>query len=142
MIKKEMMTMPKQTIIIDPKGQLFYHEETGIVHHYWTAQLDSELLRKTLSTGVELLKKHGAKKWLSDNRFIKPHSEEDEHWINTVWLPDALNAGWKYWSLIVPEEELSRINMINFVEEFYAKGVRVMIFTDPSAALKWLETVS
>lgn len=130
--------MSVQVIIDNPCVQLYYHEDVGVVHHHWTADLDSKHMRESLSTGVELLKQHGAYKWLSDNRFIQPHSDADEIWINQVWLPDAINAGWRCWALVVPEAFASRVNMVNFVNEFYEKGVRVMVFTDVDKAMDWL----
>jgi len=130
--------MAVQTIIDNACAQLYYHDDTKIVHHHWMAELDSVSLRESLTTGNALLRKHHAEKWLSDNRFIKPHSDEDEHWINTQWLPDAISAGWKYWALVVPDAEASRINMVTFVDEFYEKGVRVMVFTNPDQAMEWL----
>src|SRR5688572_20233194 len=118
------------TVIDDKYAKLMYHSDKGIVHHCFHKPLDGEHLRTVLNTGVELLQKHGAAKWLSDNRAIDPHSEEDGQWVNDNWLPRAIAAGWKYWALVVPDEIAARMNMVEFVNSFYDMGVRIMVFTN------------
>lgn len=48
---------------------------------------------------------------------------------------------WKYWALVVPHSLAGRINMNEFVQAFYNQGVRVLVVTDPTEAMHWLETV-
>ncbi len=129
------------TIIDDRFASLVYHEDTQIVHHCFHKALDSDHLKIILNRGVDLLKQHKAKKWLSDNREIDPHSEEDGKWVNNDWLPRAVAAGWKYWALVVPDDVKGRINMAEFVDSFYNIGIRIMVFTNPNEAMMWLENV-
>ena len=119
---------------------MWYHTDTKIVHHHYYPQLNSHFLRAGLDRGIELMKEHGATKWLSDNREVEPHSAEDTEWINSNWLPRVINAGWKYWALVVPSTVVAQMNMNEFVESFYDQGIRVMVFTDPDKAMHWLET--
>jgi len=126
------------TIINKPYAQLFYHEETGIVHHHLTAELNSANLKEVLFAGNELLRKHHATKWLSDNRFMQAHAEEDADWIGNQWLPQAIEFGWKYWALVVPQSWHARNNLVDYVNLFHDMGVRVMVFTDVDPAMAWL----
>jgi hypothetical protein len=126
------------TVLDDKYASLYYHPDTRIVHHRFHKELDSEHLRKLLSRGTELLREHGAFKWLSDNRAINAHSPEDTLWINAEWLPRAVEAGWKFWALVVPDDFIARINMKEFVDSFYEMGVRIMVFVDPDEAMNWL----
>lgn len=122
-------------------ARLVYHADKKIVHHCFHQALDSHHLRLVLSTGVEFLQKYQAKKWLSDNREIEPHSDEDTEWVNNNWLPNALNAGWKYWALVVPDSVKSKMNMVDFINSFYDHDVRIMVFVDTESAMEWLEHV-
>src|SRR4051812_2371276 len=101
--------MSTETIIDNEFATLVYHNDTGIVHHCFRKLLDSKHLHLVLDGGVDLLKKHSATKWLSDNREIEPHDEEDGKWVNESWLPRAIAAGWKYWALVVPDETAARM---------------------------------
>lgn len=133
--------MTTQTIIDNPHVKLFYETDTKIVHHRFAATIHGDYLMESMNKGVELLKQHKATKWLSDNRAINGHSEKETEWINNVWLPSAINAGWKAWALVVPDSFLARINMNEFVKSFYDKGVRIMVFTDWDEAMNWLKSL-
>ena len=130
------------TVIDTPYASLYYHTNTGIVHHKFHKALDSKHFRQVLDGGIELLQTHGATKWLSDNRDMDPHNEEDGQWTNESWLPRAIAAGWKYWALVVPDDVAARINMAEFVNSFYERGLRIMVFTDIESAEKWLIEVN
>lgn len=133
--------MSTMTVFDNEYASLFYHPDTKIVHHCFHVSLDSEHLRKALNGGIELLKEHHAVKWLSDNRAIGPHSDPDTQWINEKWLPRAIATGWKYWALVVPHDFMARINMNEFVNSFYEKGVRIMVFVEVDKAMQWLENI-
>lgn len=133
--------MPSINIIDNEYARLSFDPDKKIVHHCFHPNLDGENLRAVLNGGIELMKTHQAYKWLSDNRELKPHSEEDGRWVNEDWLPRVIAAGWKYWALVVPDDVKGRINMVEFVESFYEKGIRIMVFTDFDAAWDWLENI-
>ena len=126
------------TVIDNEHVVLYYHTDTKIVHHIYQPTIYGEYIKEELNKGVELLKEHKAQKWLSDNHLFNDLPEEDAKWINEVWIKKAIDAGWKYWALVVPEEDFGRMNMMEFVEVFGGMGVRVMAFTDADEAMKWL----
>jgi hypothetical protein len=128
----------QQAILDNKQVTLYYHTDTKIVHHVYHHGIGGAHLKEALNTGVDLLHKHKAIKWLSDNRAIEGHSEEESDWVNNVWLPNAINAGWKYWALVVPESVMGRMNAAEFVQSFHEQGIWVTVTTDPEAAMDWL----
>ena len=122
-------------IVNNSHEQLMYHTEDKIVHHHFEQTLDTEPLKVILDGGVALLKQYGAQKWLSNNCDL-----EDGEWVNTV-LPNIITAGWKYWTLIVPEQTRGRMSMVEFVNSFYKRGVRIMVFVNYESAWNWLKTI-
>jgi hypothetical protein len=130
------------TVIDNEHVQLYYHTDTKIVHHVYQPTIGGKYLREQLTKGVELLKEHDAHKWLSDNHLFNSLPDEDNKWINDVWLPQAIEAGWRFWALVVPKEDLGRMNMIQFVNSFAQMGVFVRVFVDPDEAMDWLVQVS
>jgi hypothetical protein len=133
--------MSTTTVIDNDYLTLFYHADKKIVHHIYKPPIGGKYLKEGLNVGTELLREHGATKWLSDNRAFAATTDEETQWINTNWLPRAVDAGWKYWALVVPHGMKARMNMSEFTEAFYKEGVRVMVFTDPDEAMSWLERV-
>lgn len=126
------------TIIDSDSFKLYFHEETKIVHHIMFPDARGQVLRDGLLAGTQLLKQYGAVKWLSDDRKSPGLSEEDRAWGNEVWNTANVEAGWRYWALVVPEELAARQDMVYLVNTYYDMGVRVQVFTDPDDGMKWL----
>jgi hypothetical protein len=120
---------------------LLYYEDTGIIHHKVFNKITGPQWRELLTRGTDLMEEKGCIKWLSDNRDIDGLSEEDTEWINTVWVSRTVDAGWKYWALVVPNNTMGRVSMTEFVNSFYDVGVRVMVFSNVEEAMEWLERV-
>lgn len=131
--------MPPITVIDNEYASLVYHPEKGIVHHTWRKPISGEPFREVLNKGAELFAQNHACKWLSDDRANSALPEEDGTWGMTDWFPRVMKAGWKFWALVVPEDMAGRINMKQFVDSYHDQGLRIMVFTDPTEAMKWLE---
>lgn len=133
--------MAKITLINNQYATLEYHPDTKIVHHIFHKPIGDEKFREVLNTGAETLKKYGAAKWLSDDRKNMALSPEDTEWSKKDWFPRAVESGWKYWALVVPQNILGKMNMKEFVDEYFEKGLRIMVFSNPEDAMQWLCTV-
>jgi hypothetical protein len=130
--------MSAQTIINNEYATLFYHPDTKIVHHTFHKPIGGDHFRSILNTGVETMGKNGAQKWLSDDRNNAAMSQEDTDWSQADWFPRAMKAGWKFWAIVVPHDIMGRMNMKEFVDMYYEQGLRIMVFTNPDEAMKWL----
>ncbi len=127
------------TVVINNEfATLVYDSDKRIVHHTFHKPIGGDEFRAILNGGAELLEKHGAIKWLSDDRGNSALSKEDTEWSMSNWFPRAVKAGWKYWALVVPESVMARLNLTEFVDSYSAKGVRIMVFTDPVKGKEWL----
>lgn len=118
---------------------LVFHEEQKIVHHTFHKPIGGDDFRAVLNNGVELLRKHQAHKWLSDDRANSALSDADTQWSMTNWFPRAKEAGWQYWALVVPPSIMARLNLKEFVDSYYEQGLRIMVCTDPNEGLTWLK---
>ncbi len=125
-------------IIDNENATLRYYPGSKIVHHTFHQPTTGESFREIVNTGVELLRKNHASKWLSDDRKNGPLTADDTEWGKVNWFPQALEAGWKYWALVVPPDIKARLNLKEFVEAFSLQGVRIMVFTTPEEGLAWL----
>jgi hypothetical protein len=130
------------TIIIDNEYvTLTYYSNTKIVHHEFHQFVHGHHFREALDKGTELLRHHGAQKWLSDNRKRGPLTTEDMDWTQNDWFPRTALAGWKYWALVVPEKIVAQMNMARAISAYTEKGITVELFTDPHEAMLWLESL-
>jgi hypothetical protein len=132
--------MPTQTIIDNPFVTLWYHPEKKIVHHRIHKFISGKPFQELLMTGSDLIKKNQAKKWLSDDRSNTVLSQEDLKWSETFWAPPTAQAGWKFWAIVQPGQVLGQAAMERLVQKYAALGVTAKIFSDPTAAMTWLES--
>ena len=130
-----------KTILIDTDYvTLWYHPEKKIVHHQFHRYIYGQEFRNVLETGLKVFKEKGAQKWLSDDRNNSALPAEDGEWGQQDWTPRMLEAGWKYWAIVLPQKVIGQMNMQRFIEDNAGLGLTMQAFTDPDDALKWLES--
>jgi hypothetical protein len=77
---------------------------------------------------------------LSDDRENKSvFSAEDQDWADNDWFPRMVEVGWKSWAMVVPNEMKARLNVKEVIEKIFARGIKVMVFTNLDEALEWLK---
>jgi len=130
--------MEKVTILDGPQASLWFYPEEGIVHHEFHGFVHGEEFRKVLQAGLELLKLHGATKWISDDRRNGAIPRVDGDWADNVWRPAAIAAGWKHWAMVQPEKVYGQMNVRRFVDNAAAAGVNARVFDSPADALRWI----
>jgi hypothetical protein len=134
--------MTKQLIETTDHFDLFYHDDHKIVHHIFKEAIDSDSFHLVLDRGTEVLAEHKATKWLADNRRQETVlSDDDNQWATTEWFPRTMEAGWKYWAIVVPDSFANRVDLMRYIEPYHATGINVKVFTDDNEALEWLQRV-
>lgn len=116
-----------------------YVPEKKMVHHIIHQPVGGQIFRDALNAGTETLRQNGACKWLSDDRKNGPLSPEDVEWGFNDWNRRTIEAGWKYWALVVPPEVAAAGSLIPTMEALFELGLRMMVFTDVEAAQEWLD---
>ena len=101
--------MAKITLMDDVDLALWYYDELHIVHHEIRKFPSSERFRAMLTAGAECMEKHGATKWLSDDRKNPVVRDDDAHWGDTVWAPRVIKAGFKYWAIVLPHRMIGNL---------------------------------
>ena len=130
--------MKKETIIDNEYATLWYYPDAKIVHHQLHKYVYGENFRNVLLTGSQLLEKHGAYKWLSDDRGSAAVTKEDMKWAKEYWTPETIRLGWRYWAIIVPKSVIGQMAYTMMIEELKKIGVEVKVFSDPESGLAWL----
>jgi hypothetical protein len=128
-------------VVLDNESiTLWYHPEKKIVHHEMHKFTFGKAFQDALTEGVELLKQNKAQKWLSDDRMNPVLTKEDTDWAVSQWFPQTVKAGWKYWAIVQPKQIIGKINMEKFAQQYAEHGIVAKMFSDPSEAMKWLES--
>jgi len=131
--------MPPVTVFETPNVTLWYHPQTGIVHHEIRRFISGNEFRDLLTSGSDVLRKNSARKWLSDDRGQWVLRKDDIAWSESMWAPNAVKAGWKYWAVVRADKVLAQVAMDELAARYAALGVQAQFFTDPRNAMGWLE---
>ncbi len=113
--------------------------DAGIVEHVTHRFLVSDVFRQALLRGLELMREHGATKWLSDERLNGAISNDDVEWGATVWRPRAVALGLKSWALVLPRSTFGSARARRIVEEERRWGLTCAVFEERAAARRWLD---
>ncbi len=131
--------MAIEKIIDNDYATLSYHTDSKVVHHEFKKFVHGQPFREVLTAGWDLMKKNGSTKWLSDDRGNSALGPDDAQWAQTTWFPGVKAAGWKHWAVVMPEKAIGQLNMKQWISTYAALGINSQLFTDPAAALTWLE---
>jgi hypothetical protein len=131
--------MSKIVIVDNENITVEYLPDKKIIHHTIHQPFGGEPFRDALNAGTDFLKEHGVTKWLSDDRKNGPLAPEDAEWGANVWSPRTIEAGWKYWAMVVPTDVISAGSLVPSINRLYEEGLRIMVFDNVEAALEWLE---
>ncbi len=121
---------------------VYFHEEDKIIHHVCHKQISGQPYRDAFFAGTDTLIKYKAIKWLSDDRMNPMVCPDDQKWLAEVWTPKILQAGWKYWGLVMPQEALGQMRMTLACQIYSKLGVTLNTFEDPIKALVWLKMIA
>jgi hypothetical protein len=133
--------MPKNQIMDNEFATLWYDTEKKIIHHQIKKWIKGDELKKLFNKGYDVLKQNNAQKWLSDDRNNSVLGPEDEKWAREDWFVRMLQAGWKYWAVVLPEKTVGQMNIKRFSDDYAKAGVNAKLFSNPDEALKWLENI-
>jgi hypothetical protein len=118
---------------------LRYHVRQRVVHHEFKQFVRGEHFRGVLEKGLEVFRRYGAYKWLSDDRGNTAITPADSEWAVTDWAPRVIAAGWRFWAVVLPENTIGQMNMRRWLKTYAEKGVTADAFSDPAVAFDWLE---
>lgn len=118
-----------------------YLQEEKIIYHTMHGQVSGQPFRDAILAATKVLKDNKATKWLSDDRLNPSLKKEDQEWTSKVWQPQVLEAGWKYWAIIMPEEAIGKMRMSIMASQYLQLGVTVKAFSRLDEGFSWIKSV-
>lgn len=113
----------------------------GLLYHTLHKPVPDAHFKETLMTALDVMKKYGVSKWLTDDRLGGPLSDDFRDWARTAWQGQMVEAGWRFWAMVVPTSVIGASTLMDPFEEIHNRGVRIAAFSEVGAALEWLESV-
>lgn len=115
-----MHAMKTIDVFQNENAKMVYYPELKIVHNTFHGKPTGKQFREALDAGVEVMKKYGGTKWLSDDRQNQAQfSAEDNRWADREWFPRMQEVGWKTWAMVVPESVAARDNVVEIIDKIF-----------------------
>lgn len=129
------------TVVDTDYATLWYYPDAKIVHHVFHKFIYGQEFRNVLEKGLELIKEHGATKWLSDDRKNSTLPTVDLEWSMNDWFYRVFELGWRNWAVIMPDKVFGQATMNRIMARNIQEGLNIKVFEDPDEALIWLESL-
>ncbi|HEV8515959.1 MAG TPA: HAMP domain-containing sensor histidine kinase, partial [Cyclobacteriaceae bacterium] len=120
-------------------GSIFYNARTNCAGIVWKKQVTSEQYRTLFAKCLEMVRLYHTPYWISDLSKQGTISPDDQKWMVTTIMPEAIQQGLRkianvYFEGQTNEDYRKRIN------EAAAKlGVEIELFTDRKKAEDWID---
>lgn len=109
-----------------------------IVHSEWKAFANSSELRAALLRGIDAVRDHRARGYLTDTRKVKVIVRTDQEWIKETWFPLAIAAGVKRIAVVTATRGLGKVTVEEVVGLGDEQGLISKTFESVEAGRRWL----
>jgi hypothetical protein len=109
-----------------------------IVHSEWKAFANSSELRAALLRGIDAIRDHHARAYLTDTRKVKVIVRNDQEWIKETWFPLAIAAGLKRIAVVTATHGLGKVTVEEVVGLADDQGLMSKAFGSVEAGQRWI----
>jgi hypothetical protein len=122
----------------EPWLAIYWDDSCQAVRLEWKAYIEGEQVHLGLETGLALLQKNRASRWVADVRRLGPVRQVDQTWINQVWFPRAIEGGLRYLATVTPKSAIARMSVKQIMSKVNDTEVFHSYFDELEQARQWL----
>jgi hypothetical protein len=135
------MEHKKITVVDDAYYTAWCYPTKRLIHHQFHKYCYGDVFRTNLIKATEAFETYNCFKWLADDRnFSGALHQDDWEWGAVNFTPRAVEAGWKYYAMVLSEKAIAMMRQNQLVEYFASKGVRTQLFTKLEEAEEWIDS--
>lgn len=98
-------------------------------------------IKLALEGGLELIRTHGATRWIADTREIPVMSAETQQWVVDSWWPRALEAGFAWLAILLPRSTMAKLAVDGALPSSDPSATyETRYFAEPDEAKAWLRS--
>jgi hypothetical protein len=133
-------SMPPIVVRNDEFITMYYYPGSKILYHQIHKFFFGETFRDIWNTQIDAFQKYKVRKVLADDSAVKAWAKEDQDWAAVNWFPRAVQAGWKYWAIVLPPNITGSASIKKLAETYSAQGVETKVFPSVEDGKKWLDS--
>lgn len=122
-------------------GQIYYNARLNLCGIVWKKQVTSEAYRLLFMRCLEILRLYNTPFWISDLRNQGSVPAEDQIWMLTTILPDAVNNGLSHIAVIYDPLQHNEDYRERIKQNMQNAGTLVKFFHSKHEAEAWFESV-
>lgn len=130
--------MSAQTIDDAENYTIEWDQEIEGIVFTWDEYVSGPAFREGCETLLDAIKDRNARKLLTDTRGINAHEDQDQRWMQTDWMPRALEAGLEQSAIVHPDSVISTMDVENMLEEMDEGSSEPLLTSDMAEAREWL----
>jgi hypothetical protein len=123
--------------------RIYWYKKINCVYYIWKLEKGSAFVRDALMEVLKLVTEKKADKWLGDHSRAGNIRDEDLQWVKEKLSPIVVNAGVKYFALVLPKENINVQQQISYAAKEVEKksGLITHYFDNLQDADDWLNSV-
>lgn len=121
--------------------KITYYQEYNCVLLDWTGYADSKNFREACNFSLKYIIEKNVDKIIADNSKGYVVKNEDQDWMNEVWFPKALEAGFLFSAVVVAQNIFREISIKNIVNKINDVNFTVNYFEIQEDAFGWIKTI-
>lgn len=120
-------------------ARIFIDTKVKSVRVEWVTAPTSKEYREVLNKGLAFLKENKFIRWIGDVRHLGAVAEEDQQWSNTIWFPEALEAGISRIGIIVSDDIFNQLSVEEIMSRVDNAELSSHYFSSPEEAMSWIK---
>lgn len=123
--------------------RIYWYKKINCAFYIWKKAKGSAFVRDALMEVLKLVTEKKADKWLGDHSRVGDIKNEDLLWVKEKLSPIVVNAGVKYFALVLPKTDIDVQQQISYAAEAVEKksGLITHYFDNLQDADNWLSNV-
>jgi hypothetical protein len=121
--------------------RIFFDREINAVVMQWNGYATSDEFKEGTELMLHCLLENKACKVLADIKGMKIIGMEDQKWLDTNFLPRAIQAGFKAIAIIEPDYYFNKVAVESISYKVSKDKLTINFFDDIGKAKRWLSEV-
>ena len=120
-------------------ARIFIDTKVKLIRIEWITAPTSPEFREVMSRVLALLTENKFTRLIGDVRHLGAVAEEDQHWSNATWFPEALESGINKIGIIVSDDIFSQLSVEEIMSRVDNAELSSHYFSSPEEAMSWIK---
>lgn len=121
--------------------KIYFNSDFKFINIIWKGFPRSSDFREACNKVIDFMVEHKTGKLLTDNRDAKVFSVEDQKWLNSEWLPNAIKAGYYCSATLINDDVFIKTAIKNITNKRDKNHIKAKMFTNQNEAVDWLQSI-